>query len=178
MYRTPATLLAAMILFPAAASALPPDHIVTYSFRETPSDSLSNTLIVAKLHIAARSQNGDDVTWKINELEFVEIASGDRWTQPYPSLPDWVVTHADPDNPVPTDFVSPPALSGTAAARMIEGDDLDYDVVPGTCDTLCESLFDGRVIAAKYRFATANKVIAEEKDDDEPAETDFEEDPS
>ena len=178
MYRTPATLLAAMILCPAAASALPPDHTVTYSFRETPSDSLSNTLIVAKLHIAAQSQNGDDVTWKINELEFVEIASGDRWTQAYPSLPAWVVTHADPVNPVPADFVSPPAFSGTAAPEAVSGDDLDYDVVPGTCDSACQSLFDGRVIAAKYRFATAIRVIAEEKDDDEPAETDFEHDPS
>lgn len=177
MLRNAVLSLAVLVALPAAAHALPPDQIVTYSFREVPSDPLSDVLITMELHIAAQSQSGDDVTWKITELHFVETASGDSWTEFAPDVGDWVVTHADPAKLTATDFTDPPLLNGTAPADQVGSADLDYKLAPGTCDATCQSIYGGRVIATKYRFAAGAIVIAEE-DEDEPAETEVVDDPS
>ncbi len=168
--------LAAVAVCGSSAWALPPDQIVTYSFRETPSDPQSDVLITMELYVSARSQSGDDITWKITELHFVETASGDSWTKSAPNLSDWVVTHADPNNPAASDFTDPPAMTGTAAADQVINDDLDYDLTLGTCDTTCQSMYGGRVIAAEYSFVAGTTVIAEEEEE-EPVEVDDEEDP-
>ncbi len=177
MLRNPVLSLAVLVALPATAHALPPDQIVTYSFREVPSDPLSNLLITMELHIAAQSQSGDDVTWKITELHFVETASGDSWTESAPNVSNWVVTHADPAKPTATDFGDPPVLNGAAPADRVDSADLDYTFAPDTCDATCQSMYGGRVIATKYRFAAGATVIAEE-DEDEPAETEIVDDPS
>ncbi len=170
--------LAVLVAMPAAAhaEALLPDQIVTYSFREVPSDPLSGVLIRMDLHIAAQSQSGDDVTWKITELHFVETASGDSWTESAPNVSDWVVTHADPAKPTATDFTDPPVLKGTAPPDQVGNADLNYELAPGTCDATCQSLYGGSVIGVAYKFAEGTRTIAEEEEE-EPAETDFEEDP-
>ena len=49
---------------------LPGSKIVTYKARETPSNKSSSVLMNHRLHIAAQSQSGDDITWKINKLTF------------------------------------------------------------------------------------------------------------
>ena len=77
MLRNAVLSLAVLVALPSATQALPPDQIVTYSFREVPSDPLSDVLITMELHLAAQERSGDDVTWKITELHFVETASGD-----------------------------------------------------------------------------------------------------
>ena len=40
----------------------------------------------------------------------------------------WWVEHADPDNPVPSDFVETAPVAGTAIAADPEDPDLDFDV--------------------------------------------------
>ncbi len=175
MLRNAVFSLAVLVALPAAAHALPPDQIVTYSFREVPSDPLSDVLITLELHLAALDQSGDDVTWKITELHFVETASGDSWTEFSPDLSDWIVPHADPANLIASDFTNPPALSGTALADLVGYADLDYKVAPGTCDATCQSRYGGSVIGVAYKFAEGTRTIAEEEEE-EPAETDLEED--
>ncbi len=177
MLRNAVFSLAVLVALPAAAHALPPDQIVTYSFREVPSDPLSDVLITMELHIAAQSQSGDDVTWKITELHFVETASGDSWTESAPNVSGWVVTHADPANLTATDFTDPPLLKGTAPADEVAGADLDYKFAPGTCDATCQSLYGRSVIGVAYKFAEGTRTIAEEEEE-EPAEVDDEEDPT
>ncbi len=175
MLRNAVFSLAVLVALPAAAHALPPDQIVTYSFREVPSHALSDVLITMELHIAAQSQSGDDVTWKITELHFVETASGDSWTESAPDVGDWVMTHADPAKLTATDFTEPPTLSGSASPDKVGNADLDYKLAPGTCDATCQSRYGGSVIGVAYKFAEGTRTIAEE-DEDEPAETDLEED--
>ncbi len=177
MLRNAVLSLATLVALPAAAHALPPDQIVTYSFREVPSDPLSDVLITMELHIAAQSQSGDDVTWKITELHFVETANGDSWTESAPNVSDWVVTHADPAKPTATDFSDPPTLSGSTSPDQGGNADLDYKFAPGTCDTTYQSMYGGLVIAGKYSFVTGETIIAEE-DEDEPVEVDDIDDPS
>ncbi len=43
---------------------LPGNKIVTYKARETPSNESSSVLMNHRLHIAAQSQSGDDITWR------------------------------------------------------------------------------------------------------------------
>ncbi len=175
MFREAVFSLAVLVTLPATAHALPPDQIVTYSFREVPSDALSDVLITMQLHIAAQSRSGDDVTWKITELHFVETASGDSWTESAPDVGAWVMTHADPAKLTATDFTDPPLLKGTAPADEVAGADLDYKFAPGTCDATCQSRYGGSVIGVAYKFAEGTRTIAEEEEE-EPAETDLEED--
>lgn len=177
MLRNAVLSLAVLVALPAAAHALPPDQIVTYSFREVPSDPLSDVLITMELHIAAQSLSGDDVTWEITELHFVETASGDSWTESAPNVGDWVVTHTDPANPTATDFTDPPVLNGTAPGDHLGNADLDYKLAPGTCDATCQSLYGGSVISVAYKFAEGTRTIAEEEEE-EPVEVDDIDDPS
>lgn len=177
MLRNAVLSLAVLVALPAAAHALPPDQIVTYSFREVPSDPLSDVLITMELHIAAQALSGDDVTWKITELHFVETASGDSWTESAPDVGDWIVTHADPANPAATDFTDPPVLNGTAPADQLGNDDLDYSTVPGGCDSIESQSFGGRVSCGKCSFLAGSRTIAEEEED-ELEEIDLEDDPS
>ncbi len=177
MFRNAVFSLAVLVALPAAAHALPPDQIVTYSFREVPSDPLSDVLITIELHIAAQSRSGDDVTWEITELHFVETASGDSWTEFAPDVGDWVVTHAGPANLTATDFTDPPVLKGTAPADQISNADLDYKFAPGTCDATCQSRYGGSVIGVAYKFAEGTRTIAEEEEE-EPTEVETVDDPS
>ncbi len=155
---------------------LPGNKIVTYKARETPSNESSDVLIEHRLHIAAQSQDGDDITWAINKLTFRESGGG-KWTNDSPGLSDWVVTHADSDNPVASDFTSPPNMSGTADNDVVSGDDLTYGFTPGSCTFTEKTMYSGDVTCAEYRYATASETIAEE-DEDEPEEVILEDDPS
>ncbi len=177
MLRNAVLSLAALVGLPAAAHALPPDQIVTYSFREVPSDPLSDVLVTMELHIAAQSQSGNAVTWKITELHFVETASGNSWTESAPDVDDWILPHASPTRLVATDFTDPPTLSGSASADQVGDADLNYELAPSTCDATCQSLYRGSVIGVAYTFADGTRTIAEEVEE-EPAETDLEEDPT
>ena len=154
---------------------LPSDKIVTYKARETPSNESSDVLMEHKLFIAAQSQNGNDNTWKINKLKF-HAPGGDNWTKANPGLSDWVVTHADPDNPVASDFTSPPNMNGTADNEEVSETDLDYTFTLGTCSGSEGSMYGGDVTCAEYLYKKGSDTIAEEEED-EPEEIEFEDDP-
>ena len=155
---------------------LPGNKIVTYKARETPSNESSSVLMNHRLHIAAQSQSGDDITWKINKLTFNAPAGG-NWTDNSPGLAPWVVTHADPDNPVASDFTNPPNFGGTAANDGISGDDLDYARTLGSCSGSEGQMYGGDVTCASYSDKAGTTTIAEE-DEDEPEEIVSEDDPS
>ncbi len=57
---------------------LPSNKIVTYKARETPSNESNSVLMNHRLHIAAQSQSGDDITWKINKMTFNAIREAYR----------------------------------------------------------------------------------------------------
>ena len=155
---------------------LPGNKIVTYKSRETPSNETSTVLIERRLFIAAQSQNGDDITWKINMLKFHQPGGGD-WINNSPGLGWWVVTHADPASPVASDFKSPLSMSGTATTDDYSGDDLTYSTTAGTCDLSESQMYGGDVSGSAYSFSEASTTIAEEEED-EPEETEIIEDPS
>ena len=152
------------------------DHIVTFKLRETPSNESSSVLIDHRLHITEQSRSGNDITWAINMLTFRQTG-GDKWTNDSPGLDDWVVTHADPDNPVASEFTSPPNMSGTADNDVQSGDDLTYSFTLGSCTLSEKAMYSGNVTCPAYSYAAGGEKIAEE-DDDEPAETEFENPPS
>lgn len=154
---------------------LPSKKIVTYKARETPSNAISNVLMEHKVFIAAQSQNGDDVKWKINKLKFSQPGGG-NWTDANPGLGAWVVTHAAPDDPVASDFTDPPVMNGTASPDSTSGNDLDYMFSSGSCSPVQGQMYGGDVVCAKYDFATTAGTIAKE-DEDEPEEIDLEDDP-
>lgn len=167
--------LAAVAVCGSSAWALPPNQIVTYTVRETPSNPNSDVLIEHELFLMAFSQHGDDISWKFAKLEFVQPGVG-TWRDASPGLPNWVVTHADPNNPVASDFTSPPAMSGTAVAFGSPNDDLEYSSTPGICDSIQEELYSGDVTCATYDYAAASTIA--HVDEDEPEEIDSENDPS
>ncbi len=154
---------------------LPSNKIVTYKARETPSDPSSDVLVEHKLFIAAQSQDGDDITWKINKLKFHQ-PRGDNWTDANPGLGAWVVTHANPDTPVASDFTSPPAMNGTAGPDSTGGHNLDYGFTLGSCSVSEGQMYSGAVVCSKYSYVAA-ETLAEEAED-EPEEIDSENDPS
>ena len=154
---------------------LPSNQIVTYKSRETPSSETSTVLIERRLFIAAQSQSGNDITWKINKLKFHQPGGGD-WINNSPGLGSWVVTHTDPDNPVASDFKSPPSMNGTVAPDDYSGDDLTYATTAGTCDFSESQMFGGAVSCNAYAFSEDSTTIAEETED-EPEETEIVDDP-
>lgn len=154
---------------------LPGNKIVTYKARETPSNPNSDVLIEHKLHIEEHSRIGNSVSWKVNKLAFIQ-PGGDSWTDASPGLGNWTVDHADPDNPVASEFGSPPAMSGTAD-NDASGDDLTYSLTPGSCSLSEGNMYGGDVTCIEYSYVAGETTIAEEEED-EPAETEFEIDPS
>ena len=151
------------------------DHIVTYRLRETPSDESSDVLIDHRLHITEQSRSGDDITWSIDKLTFRQTG-GDKWTNDSPGLSDWVVTHADPDNPVASEFTSPPNMSGTADNEVVSGDDLTYSLTLGSCTFSEKTMYGGDVACSAYSYVAGSETLAEE-DEDEPEEIDSANDP-
>lgn len=152
------------------------DFIVTYKIREDPDDAQSDVLLKHRLHITqVGSSMGSNVTWSIDKLTFIQ-PGGDSWTDDKPGLSNWVVTHADPQNPVAGDFTSPPAMSGGAGMDG-GGAKLTYDFTPGSCGATERAMYGGDVVCAQYEYVAGTTTIAEE-DEDEPAETDLENPPS
>ena len=148
--------------------------IVTYKARETPSNPQSNVLIKHRLHIKEKSRSGNDVTWDVWKLTFIQPGGG-NWTDASPGLSSWVVTHEKPDNPVASEFTNPPNMSGTAD-NVASGDDLIYSFTLGSCTLVEQQMYDGAVACAAYSYVAGTTEIAEE-DEDEPEELDLEEDP-
>ena len=153
---------------------LPSNKIVTYKARETPSDPNSDVLVDHRLHIEAQSQNGDDITWAVNKLTF-RASGGGKWTDDSPGLGAWVVTHADPNNPVASDFTAPPAMNGTATHDSISGHNLTYGFTLGSCSLSEGQMYGEAVVCSEYSYAAA-ETLAEEAED-EPEEIDFVDDP-
>ena len=145
-----------------------------YKIREDPDDAQSDVLLEHRLHISGAAGIGNNITWTVNSFTFIQPGGG-SWTEDSPSPTSWVVTHADAQNPVAADFDSPPTMSGEAD-KDGGGDALKYTFTPASCDAPEGAMFNGDVVCAQYNYVAGTTTIAEE-DEDEPAETEFEDDP-
>ena len=131
-----ALVLVATTCYPAVAEALPPDRVVHFAIHENPSNPASRIQYVLSLSISAQDQSGDFIGWAVDNYKITEkaiLGSDTVWDVDSPAIDTadglWWVPHADPDNPVRTDFVEPAPVAGTALANDPTDPDLHFDVV-------------------------------------------------
>ena len=127
-----AALMAGLLFVISSApvsAALPADRVMTCEIRETPGDSTSQLLYTQEMGLTAKEQDGNSIGWAVASVTIKEIdANGDvinTWIDNSPSVSSsdglWWITHADPDNPVDSEFANSPLIDGTA------GGDMDYE---------------------------------------------------
>lgn len=131
-----ALIFSAFTLCPAVVAALPPDRVVHFAIHENPSNPNSRIQYVLSLSISAQEQDGDSVGWAVDNYKITEkaiLGSDTVWDVDSPSVDTtdglWWVEHADPDDPVRSDFVEPAPVADTAIANDPADPDLDFDVV-------------------------------------------------
>ncbi len=122
-------------LYPDVAQALIPDFTVTYNLRETPGDPFSDITFTITLGLMKDTVDGDDIGWEVAVITIRELDENgdvlDRWSMadPFVDTNDnlWWITHADPDNPVNSEFVLPPWIHDCASSPDTGVSDLDFD---------------------------------------------------
>ncbi|MCH8149803.1 MAG: hypothetical protein IH987_17765 [Planctomycetes bacterium] len=120
--RNCATILAAVFVFCGVADARPPDYAITFNLHETIGDPTSDIEFTVTMGLMKEEQNGDDIGWQVQIVTIRELDDNgnviDTWfkTQPNVDTSDelWWIEHADPDNPVNSEFLIPPLIYGTA----------------------------------------------------------------
>lgn len=174
-------------VFPVMATALPEKYIMEYRMRETPTDPQSDLTFVVRLKLLASDQKGNDVGWEVTNFIIDQYDENgdvsDSWQDfvPFVDTADglWWITHADANDPQPSEFAIPPIVSGTAPAAPGTTEDLDYSF---NGDTYTAPPPPGQppypdTVALTYQFvlAVSEETIGEEEE--EPAESDGEQDP-
>jgi len=130
-----ALIFSAVACFPVVVAALPPDRVVHYAIREDPADPDSRIQYVLSLSLSAQEQNVDYIGWSVDNYMITEtavIGVDSVWDVDAPNVLTtdglWWVKHADPDNPVRSDFVEPAQIADTASAHDPSDPDLHFDV--------------------------------------------------
>jgi len=130
-----AVALCASLVGVQAASALPPDRNVYFLVRQNPDNPSSPIQYYFTLELTADSQDGNEVGWAVVAFSITEkatLGSDTVWSlvDPFVDTADglWWVTHADPDNPVRSEFTLPVRVADTAVAEDPSDDDLDFDM--------------------------------------------------
>jgi len=120
----------------SAAMALPADRVIYFAIHENPENPNSRVQYYLSLSITAADQDGDWIGWDITNYKITEkavLGSDTVWDVDSPNVGTtdglWWVEHADPDNPIPTEFVEPAPVADTAVAVDPADPDLDFDVV-------------------------------------------------
>lgn len=122
-----------------AAMATPSDYKVLYSIHEVRDDPNSAVLYRVQLDLEYVSTVGSQVRWHVATMAISHFDSqgtiDEQWRLNDPAVATgdgkWWTTHADPDNPVIGEFVTPPPMTGTAEREIGSGPDLDYDLSEG-----------------------------------------------
>lgn len=123
-----------------AAMATPSDYKVLYSIHEVRDDPNSPVLYRVQLDLEYVSTVGSQVRWHVATMAISHFNSqgaiDEQWRLNNPAVGTgdgkWWTTHADTDNPLIGEFVTPPPMSGTAEREIGSGPDLDYDLSAGT----------------------------------------------
>lgn len=125
--------LCALSLFaPARATATPPaSWTVAFQIHEDPQDPESDVVFRVTLVLDRDSYTAGQIGWEITEAQFETVGTSPQmWTAAYPDPGTqdglWWTDHADVDNPVLAEFLVPPTIEGTAAAKNSQNPDLDY----------------------------------------------------
>jgi hypothetical protein len=174
---TIASVLLGIMFGGGVASALPDDQTIDYSVYATPTDPESAVVFIASLTLVADSASAEEVGWEVTEIRFTQPGEGSNpdivWVESTPVVesPDglWWVDHADVENPVDSEFVMPPLLTGTALPEDPAEDDLDYTLegVTYTPPQTPEEPPHATTAAMDYSFqrAMAQAPIEEEEDE-------------
>ncbi len=167
-----------LFTFSAELRATPADRTVAYRIYADPANPQGGLLFTVALRLSASTTSGSAVAWEVEEADIVQYASGGnpsrKWSEPSPTVSTadglWWVTHADPENPLLSEFTMPPSISGVAGAEDPQEPDLEYSIVgrvyvppPTGAHFLITAALD-------YVFTEVGSAEPEEEDDDEPAE--------
>lgn len=123
-----------------AALATPSDYKVLYSIHEVRDDPTSAVRYRVQLDLEYVSTVGSQVRWHVATMAISHFDSqgaiDEQWRVNDPAVGTgdgkWWTTHADTDNPLIGEFVTPPPMAGTAEREIGSGPDLDYDLSAGT----------------------------------------------
>ncbi len=168
-------------LWSCVALALPDDHLVTYTIRVDPSDEQSDPDFEVQFTVKAVSSEDDWVKWEVSKIQILDVdaqgATVESWTKSSPTINTsdgfWWVEHDDIDNPESDEFGDIPDLVGTADVDGT-GDDLDYDIAPGSLTRTEAAMYSGNVAGMTYDFTKVNESTPIAEGEDEPEEADGE----
>ncbi len=111
-------LVSPALAFPAPAtdSTLPAPQRIEYQIHETRDDEDSPVEWSFTADLTAVGRDGDTVMWNIVAIEFHEAATQRTWRRAGdPKIANWSIKHANPMQPVDSEFAALPVISGTAA---------------------------------------------------------------
>lgn len=182
MFRNIVSLLAFLSAFSpgvnrSASADCETEKSIQYLVYKDPTQEDSPVKLVIQMNLLRETQSNNLVGWRINAIQFLilddEQNPSQSWTDESPEFQTqdglWWLAHADPCQPVATEFILPPELIGTALADSTEPDDLDYSLA-GTDPTSPRPAFFTPTTYLTYRLILANEPEPIEEDEDEPVE--------
>ena len=133
--RNGASVLTVLLAFCGAVDARPLDHAAQFNLRQTAGDPTSPIDFMVTMGLMIAAQEGDSIGWNVVSVTIRELdASGDilhTWfkTAPFVDTPDglWWIEHADPDDPVNSEFLVLPWIAGTAPSMNPTEASLEFD---------------------------------------------------
>ena len=117
-----ASVLTVLLAFCGVVDARPPDYTLQFDLHETVGVPLSNKDFLVTMGLMKDQQDGDSIGWRVQVVTIREVNGFgevvETWftTDPDVDTADqlWWIAHADPDNPVNSEFLIPPLIFGTA----------------------------------------------------------------
>lgn len=104
------------------ADARPPDFTVQLNLHKTVGDPTSDNDFLITMGLMEVERDGSDIGWHVQVVTIRQLNDSgevvETWfkTNPFVDTADdlWWIEHADPDNPVNSEFLVPPLIYGTA----------------------------------------------------------------
>jgi hypothetical protein len=156
----------------------PTEKTIVYRVYKDPGQENSPVYLTFEMHVYREAQTNNNVGWRADQLQIKLWDDNGNpmhvWTDETPEFQTtdglWWVAHADPCEPLSTEFILPPALEGSAETGSTEVDDLDY-AVEGTNPALPRPSFFTPTTYLTYIVTLANETTPLDEEDDEPVET-------
>ena len=118
----PCLILVGLLVGPAFG--LPAERVAHYVIRLDPTNPGSRVQYVLSSTISAQEQDGDWIGWEVQSYKITEkavLGSDTVWAADFPFVDTsdglWWVEHADPDNPIPSEFALPAGIVGAAVSN-------------------------------------------------------------